>query len=235
MSETHQQQPAAEDRQIYVTLTAIMQVLLGIGLVFFLFRRDWENLFLTGIVVLLTLVPTFVWRRYRVIIPPEFQFVSALFVFLSLFLGSVANLYYRYWWWDVVLHTGSGFLLGIIGFLAVFLLNQTDRIPRGIKPFFLCVFAVTFAVFLGVVWEIFEYLCDRLIPGMNMQSTETGVKDTMQDLIVDTLGAIATAAMGWAYLKTGRYSFVADGVRKFIEKNPRLFRKQRRKPAESNA
>jgi hypothetical protein len=65
-----------------------------------------------------------------------------------------------------------------------------------------------------------------------MQSVETGVKDTMQDLIVDMLGAIATAAMGWAYLKTGRYSFLADGVRKFIRKNPGLFRKRRGEPRE---
>jgi hypothetical protein len=224
--EVRSHQPPAEERGIYVTLTAGMQGLCAIGLVFFLIRRDWENVFLTVLVILLTLVPTFVWRRYRVVVPPEFQFASALFVFLSLFLGSAADLYYRYWWWDVVLHTGSGFLLGIIGFLAVFILNQTDRVPRGIKPFFLCAFAVTFAVFLGVVWEIAEFLMDRIL-GTNMQSTESGVGDTMQDLIVDTLGAIIVAAMGWAYLKTGRYSFLADGVRKFIEKNPRLFKKGR--------
>jgi hypothetical protein len=27
---------------------------------------------------------------------------------------------------------------------------------------------------------------------------------------------------GYAYLKTGRYSFIADGVRAFVRKNPRL-------------
>jgi hypothetical protein len=219
-----QEQPPAEERGIYVTLTAAVQVLVGVGLVFFLIRRDWENVFLTVVVVLLTLVPTFVWRRYRVVVPPEFQFVSALFVFLSLFLGSAANLYYRYWWWDIVLHTSSGFLLGIIGFLAVFVLNQTDRIPRGITPFFLCFFAVTFAVFLGVVWEIFEFLIDRVWPATNMQSLETGIVDTMVDLIVDLLGAVIVAAMGWVYLRTGRYSFIADGVRKFVDRNPRLFK-----------
>jgi hypothetical protein len=219
-------QPADEERTVYVTLTLAMQVLLGVGLVVFVLRRNWENVFLTVIVIGLTLLPAFVGRRYRVIIPPEFQFISALFVFLSLFLGSGADLYYKYWWWDVVLHTGSGFLLGIIGFLALFLLNQTDRIPQGITPFFLCFFAVTFAVTLGVVWEIFEYVVDRIAPAINMQSTETGVVDTMHDLIVDTLGAVVVAAMGWAYLRTGKYSFVADGVRKFIIKNPRLFKRQ---------
>jgi hypothetical protein len=62
-------------------------------------------------------------------------------------------------------------------------------------------------------------------PEVNMQSNETGVADTMYDLIVDTLGAIVVALMGWAYYKTGRYSFLADGIRTFIEKNPRLFGK----------
>jgi hypothetical protein len=58
-----------------------------------------------------------------------------------------------------------------------------------------------------------------------MQSKETGVGDTMLDLIVDTLGAVIVGLMGYAYTKTGRYSFIADGVRKFIRKNPHLFRR----------
>ncbi len=218
--------PAGEERTVYVTLTLAIQVLLGVGLVFFVVRRDWENVFLTSIVIGLTLLPTFVGRRYRVVIPPEFQFIAAMFVFMSLFLGSGADLYYKYWWWDVVLHTGSGFLLGVIGFLAVFLLNQTDRIPQGITPFFLCFFAVTFAVFLGVVWETFEFVVDRISPETNMQSVETGVVDTMHDLIVDTLGAVVVATMGWIYLRTGEYSFVANGVAKFIRKNPQLFKRE---------
>lgn len=190
----------------------------------FVLRRDWENVFLTTIVILLTLAPAYLKRQYRVFIPPEFQLISAAFVFLSLFLGSGIDFYYEYWWWDMVLHTGSGFLLGIVGLLALFVLNRTDRIPQGMRPGFLCFFSVTFAVTLGVVWEIFEFAVDRLAPAINMQSNETGVVDTMQDLIVDTLGAIIVACMGWAYLKTGRYSFIADGVRSFIRRNPRLFR-----------
>jgi hypothetical protein len=55
-----------------------------------------------------------------------------------------------------------------------------------------------------------------------MQTGETGVVDTMVDLIMDTVGAVIVAAMGYAYLKTGRYSFIADGVRAFLRKNPHL-------------
>lgn len=56
-----------------------------------------------------------------------------------------------------------------------------------------------------------------------MQSNETGVVDTMQDLIVDTIGAIIVAGMGWIYHKSGRYSFIADGIGAFVSRNPRLF------------
>jgi hypothetical protein len=178
-----------------LSLTAAIQALLAIGLALFVIRRDWENTFLTITVMLLTIGPSLLRKRYRVVFPPEFQFISAAFVFLSLFLGSATDFYYKYWWWDMVLHTSSGFLLGIVGFLALFLLNQTDKIPQGMKPGFLCFFAVTFAVTLGVVWEIFEFVVDRFTAA-NMQSTETGVVDTMEDLIVDTLGAIIVASMG---------------------------------------
>jgi hypothetical protein len=216
--------------RLYVNLTLLIQGLLVIGLIVFIARRDWENIFLTATVMALTVVPSFVLRRWRVYVPPEFQLIAVAFVFLSLYLGSARDFYYRFWWWDVVLHTGSGFLFGIVGFIVLFLLNQTDRLPPGIRPSFLCFFGLTFAVFVGVLWEIFEFAVDRVAPHINMQSTETGVVDTMHDLIVDTLGAITVALMGLAYFKTGRYSFVVDGVRTFIDKNPRLFPRRRRTP-----
>ena len=223
------QSPPTEGRNVYITITLIVQAALAVALVLFLVRGDWENVFLTALVIGLTLVPAFLWRKYRIYLPPEFQLVSAAFVFLSLFLGSARDFYYRFWWWDFVLHTGSGFLLGIVGFIALYLLNQTDRLPHEVSPAFRCFFGVTFAVFLGVLWEIFEFACDQIAPYWNMQSVETGVADTMWDLIVDTIGAVIVALMGYAYLKTGKYSFIADTIQGFIRKNPHLFRRDTEK------
>ncbi len=216
-------QPSDDSRSLALRLTLAIQAVLAIGFVLYLWLRDWENAFLTLFVIALTLIPAFVAKRYRIIVPPDFQFIAALFVFLSFFLGSAEDFYYKYWWWDVVLHTSSGFLLGIIGFLAIFLLNQTDRIPQGTKPIFLCLFAISFAVSLGVVWEVVEFAVDCVAPEVNMQSRETGVYDTMYDLIVDTLGATVVAGMGLAYAKSGRYSFLADAIGSFVRRNPKLF------------
>jgi hypothetical protein len=207
----------------YAKLTLALQALMALGLVVFLWRHDWENVFLTVAVIALAIFPAFVSRRYRIFVPPEFQLIAVGFVFLSLFLGSAGDFYYHFWWWDIVLHISSGFLLGIVGWITLFLLNQTDRLPHGIRPVFLCFFGVTFAVFLGVLWEIFEFTVDQIWPSVNMQSNETGVVDTMYDLIVDTIGAILVALMGWAYFKWGSYSFIVERVKMFIRKNPRLF------------
>src|SRR6187549_3162399 len=98
IDESSQRTP--ESRNIYLTLTLLIQALLMVGLVLFVLRRDWENVFLTVSVIVLTLAPVYLDRRYRIVVPPEFQLISAVFVFLSLFLGSASDFYYKYWWWD---------------------------------------------------------------------------------------------------------------------------------------
>jgi len=101
------------------------------------------------------------------------------------------------------------------------------------RPVFVAFFGVTFAVVFGVVWEIFEYAMDSLAPSLNKQSGETGVADTMQDLTVNALAAIATGFVGWLYLcrgageRGGLVSFVVDGVRAVVRRNPWLFRRRR--------
>lgn len=232
MEDDHAQRPEESrpegTRNVYLLFVLLIQASLLVGLAVFIYRRDWEDIFLTIGVIGLTLIPELLRRRYRIDLPPELQLIAVAFVYLSLFLGSASDFYYRFWWWDIVLHIGSGFVLGFIGFLAVFVLNGTDRIPHGIQPSFLAFFSLTFAVFVGVLWEIFEFTVDQIWPHVNMQSNETGVVDTMHDLIVDTLGAVIVAIMGWTYIKTGRYSFLANGVRGFIHRNPHLFDKPRK-------
>ena len=79
------------------------------------------------------------------------------------------------------------------------------------------------AVTLGVFWEIYEFIADNLIPGLDMQVVETGTTDTMVDMIVNTIGAAVVALLGYLYSRSGRDSFIVDGVWKFVRRNPRLF------------
>ena len=62
-------QPEGEERSLYVTLTVPTRIVPAFALALFLHRRDWENVFLTVIVIGLTVLPAFVGRRYPIVIP----------------------------------------------------------------------------------------------------------------------------------------------------------------------
>ena len=207
---------------------AALQVIMVLGLLGALYERQWLNALAVLAIMLLTLVPAALGRRLQVVdIPAEFEVLAVVFVFAAMFLGEIRGYYARYWWWDIALHTTSGLLLGILGFLLVYVLNSSERIDLHMRPRFVALFAFTFAVAVGALWEIFEFGMDQLF-GTNMQKPmfddPSGLTDTMWDLIVDTLGALAISGLGWWHIHRQAPSFVEAWIRKFIARNPNWFR-----------
>ncbi len=198
-----------------------MQAVLIIGMSWAIWRGEIFEAILVFVLTMISFSPIYFSRRYAIVLPPEFEILAIVFLYCTLFLGEFGDFYNRFWWWDAVLHTSSGFLLGLVAFLLVFTLNKNPRADLALSPFFISLFAFTFAVACGAVWEIYEYTMDSLI-GTNMQ--KSGLVDTMWDLIVDSIGAFAMSFLGYGYLKDGRKSFVVDWAIKFLEKNPRFFK-----------
>lgn len=211
---------------LYRTVTVIIQAVLALGVVGFVLLHDWANAALTVLVIVLTLLPVLLRRWLKVDVPPEFQLVAALFVFCAIFLGTALGFYGRFTWWDTALHTTSGCLLGIVGFIAVFLINGTNYIPEGMSIGLVAVFGVMFSVTLGVLWEIYEFVADHVIPGLDMQVVATGTTDTMVDMIVNMIGAIVVGVIGYLCCRSGRDSLIVSGVRKFVGRNPQLFNRR---------
>ncbi len=230
--EAGMQSPPAPDsdsgraRRIHLVVLAVLQTIMAVELVLVLWRGAGLTAVLVLVVMAVTLAPVLLGRRLPVDIPAEFQVLAIVFVFAALFLGEVRSWYERIWWWDIALHTSSGLLLGLVGFLLVYVLNENERVDVHMRPRFVALFAFLFAVAVGALWEIFEFSMDRLF-GANMQKPmfddPSGLTDTMWDLIVDTLGAFAISALGWWYMQRGERSFIEAWIRKFIARNPRLF------------
>jgi len=210
-------------------ITIALQLILLAEAIFALWGQRWFTAFLTSTIIMITFFPILFERQFSISIPPELQLSAIVFVFASLFLGEVHDYYNRFWWWDTMLHTTSGFLLGILGFLLVHIMNETEKIHVHMKAGFVAFFAFLFALGVGALWEIFEFAMDSLF-GMNMQKPmlgdPSGLTDTMWDLVVDALGALVVAILGWRYLKhPGEKSFLERWIDDFIERNPRFFRK----------
>jgi uncharacterized membrane protein YjdF len=97
------------------------------------------------------------------------------------------------------------------------------------KPGFIAFFAFLFALGVGVFWEFFEYIADKIFD-FTMQKPafgdSTGLTDTITDLMVDALGAMVISLLGYRYLKSHpTQGLMQRWIRKFIKNNPRLFKK----------
>ncbi|MEE4362132.1 MAG: hypothetical protein V2I63_11490 [Pseudomonadales bacterium] len=213
--------------RLHRRVTLALQAILMLELTLALWRSQWQTALLVAAILLVTLAPLLLGRRLRIVVIPEFEALAVLFAFASLFLGEIHGWYDRFWWWDMVLHLGSGFLGGILGFVLVHVLNEETDVRMSMRPGFVALFAFMFSLGFGTLWEIFEFAMD-LAFDMNMQ--KSGLADTMGDLVVDAIGALAMALLGYRYLsRPTRQSFLDHWIARFIARNPRFFRRRGRR------
>ena len=155
-----------------------------------------------GMVVMF--IPSLLQKKLSLTIPNYMFVLYFIFLFCAIYLGEVQDFYFSIPYWDLLLHTFSGAMLGSLGFTLVSLLNSNKNVDMHLSPFFIAFFAFCFALAFGVVWEIYEYTVDS-VAALNMQkyALEDGallvgreaLADTMEDLIVDAVGALVMLSL----------------------------------------
>lgn len=186
--------------------------------VYSLFTGQYEVTFTALWTMGLTMVPFLLPSLVGVRLPEGFIVAIALFLCGTIFLGELAGFYERYWWWDKMLHGGSAIGLGLTGVILMLILFKGDRLAAA--PITVSLFAFSFAVAVGVLWEIYEFAMDQTF-GMNMQ--RSGLVDTMWDLIINCVGAAGGAAVGYVYLTREHARGLVVLIRDFVKKNRRFF------------
>lgn len=219
----------------------VLRFLVIVMMVLQLLNRNYENVFLCALTLLLLVIPSFVQVTFKVELPTTLEIIILLFIFAAEILGEISEFYLMFPFWDTVLHTMNGFLAAAIGFSLVDLLNRSERTVFNLSPLFTAIVAFCFSMTIGVLWEFFEFGMD-LIGGYDMQKdtvihmirsvtldpagrnvpyvldgiTETAVNgkelglggyldigliDTMEDLIVNFIGAFLFSVIGFFYVK----------------------------------
>lgn len=113
---------------------------------------------------------------------PTITFIYLLYTFLAVFMGFQLKFYKLIPWFDDIAHISWGFVSSIITIylLKYFKLNDKSKL-------FKCLFIVSIYFLTAGIWEIFEFSFDNIFNG-NMQRKETGVFDTMNDIINGLIG-----------------------------------------------
>ncbi|MGJ8623093.1 MAG: hypothetical protein ACSHW1_09960 [Yoonia sp.] len=182
----------------------------------------WPMVFVALATLSLSVAPVLLASRLDITLPVPFVAAVTLFVVASIFMGEAFDFYERVWWWDLALHGSSAIGFGLVGFVFVLMMFEGDRFAA--PPWALCLMAFGLAVTVGACWEIFEFLMDRWFD-LNMQ--KSGLQDTMEDLMVDVIGAAFASWLGYAYLRAKDRSFWTWPIDRFVALNKKLFRKSR--------
>ena len=160
---------------VYFTLR--LSVLLMLVLQFF--NRNYENVLLCVLTLVLLVLPAALERRLHIDLPDTLEIIIMLFIYAAEILGEIQSFYIHFPYWDTMLHTMNGFLCAAIGFALVDLLNRNERVSLNLSPFFMAVVAFCFSMTVGVVWEFFEYTMDHFF-----------LLDMQKDTILDTISTV---------------------------------------------
>ena len=246
-------------RAIDVTVYVILRTLVILVLIAQIINRNYENVFLCVLTLILFLVPFWMDRRWNIKIPTFLEIMIFLFIFASEILGEVAKFYVYFKHWDTIPHTMNGFLAAAIGFSLIDILNRSERFHLQLSPIFVAMIAFCFSMTIGILWEFYEYSYDVLskhdmqkdeivttIASVSLDGTKSnkpvvlenvdktviyskdkdgkmvettisggyldiGLRDTMEDLFVNFLGAYSFSIIGWLYIHNrDKYKFAEN-------------------------
>jgi hypothetical protein len=173
-----------------------MLVVVLLVLILFIYRGEWELILNTSFILILMFIPSLLKRHYEIFIPFIVRLWIVSFIFFTVFLGEIGRFYANVPLWDKFLHLESGFLISTTGYILIYLLNNHKNGKLQLSPFFITIFAISFSLALGVVWEVIEFVVDSYF---NL-SWQNGNTDTMIDLIADGVGSIILGIIGYVWM-----------------------------------
>lgn len=122
---------------------------------------NYTNVMLCALTLVLFMIPSFIERRIKIDIPDTLEVIILLFIFCAEILGEIREYYITFKYWDTMLHTVNGFLMGAIGFSLIDILNRNKRFSIEMSPLFVAMVAFCFSMTIGVLWEFYEYGMDK--------------------------------------------------------------------------
>ena len=245
---------AVQNKRLVMAVYFLLRLSVILVMIAQVFNRNFENVFLCVLTLILFTVPTILERRLKIDIPNTLEIIILLFIYAAEILGEIQAFYVYIPNWDTMLHTMNGFLCAAIGFSLLDILNRNEKVKFSLSPLYLAIVAFCFSMTVGVLWEFFEagmdyfFLLDmqkdtvvNSIGSVMLDPTggnkvvlvqdivdvivvqadgtrtalglggylDTGLWDTMEDLGVNFIGALAFSVIGYFYVRSrgkGRFA-----------------------------
>ncbi len=220
------------NQKMVCSVYIVLRVLVLITMVSQIMSRNYENVYICLLTLLLFMIPSFVERRLRIELPDTLEIVLLIFIFAAEILGEIREYYLTIPCWDTILHTVNGFLFAAVGFSVVSILNKDRKIAMQLSPVYMAIAACCFSMTIGILWEFFEWGMDSWF-GLDMQKdtvvttllsaklktfenqTPNMVQGIQEVVLLCDNGSQLTMAVG-GYLDIGLHDTMLDLLVNFI-------------------
>lgn len=176
-------------RKVMITLSLLFSLGMAGLFIYYLIKQDhtrWQ-VALGGIFV--SLLPLGLLKMKSNPFNTPIIICYYLFLFCSLYLGSISSFYLHYKWWDSTIHFFKGMFVGFVG-ISLFKHWIPMQARNNVSTGILFLFVLSLAVSLSVLWEIYEFVGDLTLTDTMQRG---GNKDTMLDLLCGLAGGLITA------------------------------------------
>jgi hypothetical protein len=153
-----------------------------------------------------------------IVVPRRLTLGVAAYAAFALIFGEYLDGYEALPWLDLALHATSAWVLAIVG-MALALLPTAGAPPRT-PVWILSTLAFGFALMVGAMWEVMEFALDATI-GTNTQ--DTGLDDTMWDVVANLAGALAGTVAGHVAVRSGVRVPGGGLLLDFVRQNPVIY------------
>ena len=141
--------------------------------------QNYENILSALTTIILIFIPKILTRLFKLNIPSSLEIFYILLLFFGKYLGGDNYYYSVFPYYDKILHIAYAIFASLI---SIFILIKTNTYNRK-NIIFNMVFIISFSLGSEVIWEFLEFMSDKILH-QNNQRLETGIIDTMIDLLV---------------------------------------------------
>lgn len=193
-----------------IILFQIIRILLLISIVLEFQTNRWDILLVNLLVLSLTFMPYLIEKILVISLPMNFCMPYLFSLVLAVFLEKLFT--------GIVLQIFLGMVLGIIGFILLFLLYSNSRIKT--SYIFIAFFSFCFSVSLGTMWEVFRYF---LAVVFSLEIGGFSINNTVWGLVFTMIGAFIASTSGYLYIRYKKNGSLHRLAAAFRRARPRLF------------
>ena len=195
---------------LYLLLCAVLAAVYAL-------KRDGYHLGISLGALAIPIAMALFYRLTGLKVVHQIDFIILAFTLIAYPLGSCLDFYARFPGYDKLMHMLSGAFVSVLCILLYCALKPGHRI--GSDDFWLALLFTFFgSMAVAGLWDLAEYGIN-LVTGRDVQHVlDTGVGDTMQDMLVCMIGTIATLPL-LRPLSQGRQTRFTAPIDAFLERN----------------